>query len=161
MFQAWFFGLVLSSEQDRVAQLLHQEYEGMSHWTLICIAAAANVFLNLSLRQIGRQINIASAEKFLLSLLSSPWTWLSIAGATVLVAAFVAAVRTYSLSLTYTAVTTLAIFALTVISVTLRYETISTLRVVGLVLIIVGLILCAQDDTTAGDVPSLPRGSPK
>lgn len=123
----------------------------MSHWVLICIAAAANVCLNLNLRQVGRTVDLASAREFLMSLLISPWTWMSIVSAFVLLTAFVGAVRTYSLSLTYTAVTALAMVVLTITSVSLRYETISTTRVIGLALIIVGLLLCAQEDSSVRD----------
>ncbi|KAA0969344.1 hypothetical protein FPY71_12365 [Aureimonas fodinaquatilis] len=118
----------------------------MTHWTLIFVAAAANVVLNLCLKQTGQSVNPESLKSIIISLLMSPWSWLAGISAVILLTAFVAAVRQYSLSLTYTAVTALAMVALTVVSVALRYESISTTRVAGLTFIIVGLALSARAD---------------
>lgn len=114
------------------------------HWILIAVAASANVVLNLCLKQMGQSIEVKSPLGLVSSLILSPWAWASALSAMVLLGAFVTAVRTFSLSLTYTAVTALAMVALTVVSVALKVETISLTRVAGLVLIVSGLILSAR-----------------
>lgn len=116
----------------------------MTHWTLIFIAATANVVLNLCLKQTGQGVNPESLKTIVVSLLLSPWSWLAGISAVILLTAFVAAVRQYSLSLTYTAVTALAMVALTIVSVALRYESITSTRVAGLTFIVVGLALSAR-----------------
>lgn len=116
----------------------------MSHWTLILIAAAANVALNLLLRQGGKSLNTSSPRELVVSLLLSPWMWLAALSAIVLLTAFVAAIRVYSLSLTYTAVTASAMVALTALGAALQYEQISGMRGAGLALIVAGLVLTAR-----------------
>ncbi len=115
----------------------------MTHWTLILVAAAANVFLNLFLRQTGRSISTASLWDIIIGLITSPWAWLSVLSAGVLLTAFVAAPRVYSLSLTYAAVTSIAMVALTLVSVGLQMETLSMARVLGLGLIVSGILVSA------------------
>ncbi|WEK03706.1 MAG: hypothetical protein P0Y65_16135 [Candidatus Devosia phytovorans] len=116
----------------------------MYHWILIGLAASANVALNLSLKQMSHALRLTSPGEFILSALLSPWTWASLVSGLVLVGAFMTAVRTFSLSLTYTAVTAIAMVALTVVSVGLKLETVSITRVAGLVLIVAGLVLSAR-----------------
>ena len=116
----------------------------MSHWTLIFIATAANVALNLLLRQGGKGLDTSSPRELLVSIVLSPWMWLAGVSAVVLLTAFVAAIRVYSLSLTYTAVTAMAMVALTALGVLLQYETVSAMRIAGLGLIVAGLIVMAQ-----------------
>lgn len=115
----------------------------MTHWALILIAACANVALNLFLRQTGRTINTNSVGDILLSLLVSPWAWASVLSAGVLLTAFVAAIRIYSLSLTYAAVTSVAMVALTLIGVAWQMETLTVARVLGLGLIVSGILVSA------------------
>lgn len=116
----------------------------MNHWTLIFIAAGANVILNLCLKQGGRGLNTAGLGTLVQSILLSPWMWAAVASAVVLLSAFVAAVRVYSLSLTYTAVTALAMVTLTTIGMGLHQEPVSIGRIAGLALIIAGLAVIAQ-----------------
>lgn len=116
----------------------------MTHWALIIIAASANIALNLALRQLGRGLNTDSLGSILLGLVISPWAWASALCAGVLLTAFVAAIRIYSLSLTYSAVTAIAMVGLTAVSVALQYETLSTVRVVGLSLIVAGILVSAM-----------------
>ena len=116
----------------------------MSHWTLIFIAAAANVALNLFLRKGGQGLDVSCARALALSLVLSPWMWCAVLSAVVLLTAFIAAVREYSLSLTYTAVTALAMVALTVVGVMLQHEQVSAMRVAGLGLIVAGLVVTAR-----------------
>ena len=115
----------------------------MGHWTLILIAAGANVALNLLLRAGGRALDTSSLRQLLISIVSSPWMWLAVLSAGVLLTAFVAAVREHSLSLTYTAVTALAMVALTAIGAALQHDQMSLMRVAGLMLIVAGLVLTA------------------
>jgi multidrug transporter EmrE-like cation transporter len=114
-----------------------------SHWALILIAAAANVALNLCLKQGGRGLDTSGLGALVRSLALSPWIWLACLSAAVLLTAFVAAIRVYSLSLTYTAVTALAMVALTVLGVALQQEQITLLRGLGLAFIVGGLVLTA------------------
>jgi multidrug transporter EmrE-like cation transporter len=116
----------------------------MTHWTLILIAAGANILLNLSLRQMGKGVNTESIVSIVLSLFMSPWAWFSVLCAVVLLSAFVAAIRVYSLSLTYAAVTAIAMVGLTAISVALQIETLSIGRMVGLTLIVAGILVSAM-----------------
>ncbi|MFC0199746.1 hypothetical protein [Paracoccus rhizosphaerae] len=74
-----------------------------------------------------------------MSIITSGWMWLAVLSAGFLLTAFVAAIRLYSLSLTYTAVTALAMVLLTMIGVLLHQESINLARIAGLALIIVGL----------------------
>lgn len=115
----------------------------MTHWTLILIAAGANILLNLCLRQTGRSINTETLASIVAGLILSPWAWASCLCAGVLLTAFVAAIRLYSLSLTYTAVTAIAMVGLTVVSVALQIETVSAMRVLGLTLIVAGILVSA------------------
>jgi len=116
----------------------------MTHWTLILIAAGANILLNLSLRQTGRSINTESLGSIVTGLIISPWAWVSCLFAGVLLTAFVAAIRVYSLSLTYAAVTAIAMVGLTAVSVALQIETISATRAIGLALIVTGILVSAM-----------------
>lgn len=116
----------------------------MSHWTLIFIAAGANVVLNLLLRQGGKGLDTSSPRELLVSILLSPWMWLAGLSAVVLLTAFVAAIRIYSLSMTYTAVTAMAMVVLTVLGALMQQETVSLARGAGLALIVAGLVLTAQ-----------------
>lgn len=113
----------------------------MTHWTLIVIAASANIMLNLCLRQTGRSINTDSLGSIIIGLVTSPWAWASILSAGVLLTAFVAAIRVHSLSLTYAAVTAIAMVGLTIVSVSLQLETITTTRILGLGLIVAGIVV--------------------
>ncbi len=115
----------------------------MTHWTLILIAAAANIGLNLCLRQVGRAVETDSILRLISTVLLSPWAWASVLSAGVLLTAFVAAIRVYSLSLTYAAVTAIAMVGLTVVSVALQIETVNLARVAGLALIVAGILVSA------------------
>ena len=115
----------------------------MTQWTLILIAAGAKILLNLSLRQMGRSVSTDSIMSIATSLFLSPWTWISCLWAVVLLSAFVAAIRVYSLSLTYAAVTAIAMVGLTAASVALQMETLSVGRMVGLTLIVAGILVSA------------------
>lgn len=115
----------------------------MTQWTLILIAATANVCLNLCLRQTVRGLNTSSVGDIVIGLLISPWAWFSIACAGILLTAFMTAIRDYSMSLTYAAVTSIAMVALTLVSVALQIETVNTMRVLGLALIVSGIMVSA------------------
>jgi multidrug transporter EmrE-like cation transporter len=115
----------------------------MTHWILIFVAAAANVVLNLSLKETARGLSFNSAREFLVAMLASPWPWMAGISAVILVGAFMAAIRVFSLSLTYTAVTAIAMVSLTLIGVTMQFETVNVGRAVGLVLIVAGLAVTA------------------
>lgn len=115
----------------------------MNHWLLISIAAGANVALNIFLKKGGQGLDTSGARALLLSILTSGWMWLAVISATLLLTAFVSAIRVYSLSLTYTAVTAMAMVLLTLIGVIFQHEAIGMGRVLGLGLIISGLMVTA------------------
>lgn len=115
----------------------------MTHWILIFVAAVANVALNLSLRETARSMNFASMRDLAVATITSPWAWTAGISAVVLVAAFMAAIRSFSLSLTYTAVTAIAMVALTLIGVAMQFETVNAGRALGLALIVAGLVVTA------------------
>jgi multidrug transporter EmrE-like cation transporter len=117
------------------------------HWTLILIAAMANVVLNLSLRQTARSYMPGSLGETLASVLLSPWAWLSVLSGAILVGTFAVAIRSFSLSLTYTAITAIAMVSLTLIGALLQYETVNLGRAVGLTLIVTGLVISALATT--------------
>ncbi|MDS9468642.1 hypothetical protein RGQ15_13825 [Paracoccus sp. MBLB3053] len=121
----------------------------MNHWLLIFIAAAANVVLNLCLKQGGRDLNTAGLVPLVGSIFVSPWMWAAVGSAVILLSAFVAAVRVYSLSLTYTAVTALAMVTLTGLGIALQQEALSLGRLAGLALIVGGLIVIAISSSAA------------
>tara|TARA_Y100000815_G_scaffold275560_1_gene314545 strand:- start:5649 stop:6005 length:357 start_codon:yes stop_codon:yes gene_type:complete len=116
----------------------------IGHWTLISIAAAANVALNLTLRHVARSLDTGSLKGVVTSLLLSPWFALSVVFGTVLVGAFLAAIRQYSLGITYTAITSLAMVGLTVVGALVFNEVVSAMRIGGLALVIAGLVLISQ-----------------
>lgn len=116
----------------------------MNHWLLIIIAATANVALNLCLKKGGQGLDTSGPVPLIGSILSSGWMWLAVISAAVLLTAFVAAIRIYSLSLTYTAVTALAMVLLTTIGVMFQHEVVGTARLAGLGLIVTGLIVTAM-----------------
>lgn len=115
----------------------------MNHWILIVTAASANVALNLLLKKGGQHLDTTSVVSLLLSILGSTWMWMAVISAGVLLTAFVAAIRMYSLSLTYTAVTALAMVSLTLVDAMVQQETIGIGRSVGLGLIVSGLLVTA------------------
>jgi len=115
----------------------------MTHWMLIIIAASANIVLNLCLRQTGRAISTDSLGSIIWGLITTPWAWLSVLSAGVLLTAFVAAIRVHSLSLTYAAVTAIAMVGLTIVGVLLQFETVNSMRVAGLGLIVAGILVSA------------------
>lgn len=121
----------------------------MNHWLLIFIAAVSNIALNLCLARGGKALDASGPIPLLLSILSSGWMWLAGLSAISLLAAFVAAIRFYSLSLTYTAVTALAMVALTAIGALFQNESLGFARAAGLGLIIAGLFLSATANTSA------------
>lgn len=114
-----------------------------THWTLILIAALANVALNLCLKKAGQGLDTSSIGTIAIGVLRSGWMWLAGISAVILLSAFVAAIRTYSLSLTYTAVTAIAMVTLTAIGAALQTEQINLLRIAGLTLIVLGLVVSA------------------
>jgi multidrug transporter EmrE-like cation transporter len=116
----------------------------MIHWALILLAAAANVVLNLCLRQAARSY---APGQSLAGPLLSPWAWLSVLSAVVLVGSFMVAIRSFSLSLTYTAITAIVMVSLTLIGVLLQHETVNLGRALGLGLIIAGLVISALATT--------------
>ncbi len=115
----------------------------MTHWTLILVAAGANVVLNLCLKRGGQGLDASGPAALAWSVLASPWMWLAGLSAVALLGAFVAAIRLYSLSLTYTAVTALAMVSLTVIGALFQGETVGAARAAGLGLIVAGLAVTA------------------
>ena len=115
----------------------------INHLGLILIAACANVALNLLLKQGARGLDTSGLVPLIGSLILSIWFWLACLSAAVLLTAFVTAIRSYSLSLTYTAVTALAMVALTLLGVAMQTEQVSLLRGVGLTLIVSGLVVTA------------------
>lgn len=116
----------------------------MNHWLLIFIAAGSNVALNLCLKKGGQALDTGGAGRLILSILGSGWMWLAVLSAVALLSAFVAAIRVYSLSLTYTAVTALAMVTLTAIGAMFQQEVIGLTRVAGLGLIVAGLVVTAM-----------------
>ncbi len=121
----------------------------MNHWTLIVTAAGANVALNLLLKKGGQHLDTSNAGALVLSILGSTWMWMAVISAGLLLTAFVAAIRLYSLSLTYTAVTALAMVSLTVIDALIQQETIGVGRSLGLGLIVSGLLVTAFATSSA------------
>lgn len=115
----------------------------MNHWLLIIIAAGSNVALNLFLKKGGQGLDTSGLVQLILSILKSGWMWLAVISAVSLLTAFVAAIRLYSLSMTYTAVTALAMVTLTVIGAMFQHEVVNMTRVAGLGLIVAGLVVTA------------------
>lgn len=121
----------------------------MNHWLLIFLAAGSNVALNLFLKKGGQGLDTSGPLALAASILSSVWMWCAVASAVVLLTAFVWAIRSHSLSLTYTAVTALAMVALTAIGAMVQGEAMSVWRVLGLALIVTGLVVSALAAETA------------
>ena len=117
------------------------------HWTLILVAAASNVILNLSLKALAKGIVPGPPLGMIWAFVVSPWTWLSAVSGTLLVGAFALAIRSFSLSLTYTAITAIAMVALTLIGVMTQTETLGMGRAVGLAMIVSGLLVTAWATT--------------
>lgn len=115
----------------------------MHHWLLIFIAAGSNVALNLFLKKGGQGLDTSGLGPLVLSIMRSGWMWLAVISAVALLSAFVAAIRIYSLSLTYTAVTALAMVTLTVIGAMFQQEVVNMTRIAGLGLIVAGLVVTA------------------
>ena len=113
----------------------------MTHWALILTAAGSNVALNLFLKKAGQGLDASSAKALALSILSSGWIWMAVLSGGLLLATFVTAIRSYSLSLTYTAITAMAMVALTIIDSFFLQESVSGVRIAGLTLIVLGLVL--------------------
>lgn len=116
----------------------------MMHWALILLAASANVVLTLCLRQAARSYAPGGP---LAGPLLSPWAWLSVLSAAVLLGTFMVAIRSFSLSLTYTAITAIVMVSLTLIGVVLQHETVNLGRALGLGLIVTGLVVSALATT--------------
>lgn len=115
----------------------------LHHLQLILLAALANVCLTLSLKKVGQSLDTSSASSMVLSLFTSIWIWLGVLCGIVLLSAFIAAIRQYSLAVTYIAVTALAMTVLTGLELTTNEGAGSFTRLAGLGLIVVGLVLTA------------------
>lgn len=111
---------------------------------LILIAVLANLGLNLCLKAGAKALRTsAGAGELLWSILFNPWFWAAGISAVALLAAFITAIRSYPLSLTYTAVTALAMVSLTVLGGIMQWEHIGLMRSIGLGLIVAGLVISA------------------
>ncbi|MCQ0970162.1 hypothetical protein MLD63_06985 [Paracoccus sp. TK19116] len=120
----------------------------MNHWVLIFIAAGSNVALNLFLKKGGQELDTSGPRALVLSILSSGWIWLAVISGGLLLTAFVTAIRSYSLSLTYTAITAIAMVTLTIIDSLFLQETVNGVHIAGLTLIVLGLIVTSMATST-------------
>ncbi|MEM7318460.1 MAG: hypothetical protein AAF408_05495 [Pseudomonadota bacterium] len=113
------------------------------HVALIMIAAVANILLNLCLKMGAKGLDLTGPRALVLSIIQSLWMWAAVLAATTLLSAFVLAIRTHSLSVTYTAVTAVAMISLTTLDMIYFGEAPSVLRISGALAVIAGLAMIA------------------
>ena len=87
----------------------------MNGWSFVALAVTANVVTNFSLKIAVRKIETGSPGQIVLGLIKTPYTWIGLFGAAVLLVSFMAAIRTLPLSSAYSALTALAIASITFI----------------------------------------------
>lgn len=116
----------------------------MTQWILILVASSANIVLNMFLRQLGRSLDLTSYRGAAVSIIASPWLWLSILSGFVLVFSFIAAIRSNPLSITYAAVSAIAMAGLTLLGLILQTEALTAAKVVGIALMLVGVLVSAS-----------------
>ncbi|MFE3836203.1 hypothetical protein [Pseudogemmobacter sonorensis] len=107
----------------------------------ICLAALANVVLNLSLKGLVGQNGGAGIWERMLAAPLSPWFWLAGASGVALISCFMLAIREGSVAVTYIGVTSLAMIGLTLSAAILHHDIPGMARLLGLGLILAGLSL--------------------
>lgn len=105
------------------------------------IAVAANFTANLALKRAMVHSGAEGLAATLLSLLGSLAFWIGIGSAMVLLGAYLYAIRTVPLGISYAAVTALNIALLTVWGVLSGADSFSALKMTGVAVIILGFIL--------------------
>lgn len=113
----------------------------MNGWIFVALAVTANVVTNFSLKIAVRKVETGSASTILLSLIKTPYTWVGLAAAAVLLVSFMVAIRTLPLSSAYSALTALAIASITFIEWWGQGEPMALAKIVGLVLVVGGVVL--------------------
>ncbi|MEM9579989.1 MAG: hypothetical protein AAF891_04825 [Pseudomonadota bacterium] len=117
----------------------------MNGWIFVALAVTANVVTNFSLKIAVRKVETGSVGTILLSLAKTPYVWIGLAGAAVLLVSFMVAIRTLPLSSAYSALTALAIASITFIEWWGQSEPMALAKIVGLVLAVGGVVLIAAN----------------
>lgn len=105
------------------------------------IAVIANFVANLALKRAMQQAGSGSLADILFALLASIWFWSGIISAVVLLGAYLFAIRTVPLGVSYATVTALTIALLTTWGFLLGSDSFSVIKIVGVTAIIAGLVL--------------------
>lgn len=117
----------------------------MTHIMAICLAALANVALNLSLKELSRALPVAGPLRLAQAALVSPWFWIAGISGVSLIGLFMVAIRQGSVAVTYIGVTSLAMLGLTLAAAVFQGDMPGPLRLAGLGLILLGLALTLSD----------------
>ena len=117
----------------------------MNGWIFVALAVTANVVTNFSLKIAVRKIETGSPGQIVLGLIKTPYTWIGLFGAAVLLVSFMAAIRTLPLSSAYSALTALAIASITFIEWWGQGEPMALVKIAGLAMAIGGVILIATN----------------
>lgn len=110
-------------------------------WIALGAAVVANVTANLSLHRAVTVVDARLSLKTALDLLTTPWSWLGGASCLVLIIAYLMAIRTLPLSVSYATVTTLAMALLLAVGVLSGTESLTLARGAGLALVMAGVAL--------------------
>lgn len=113
--------------------------------SFLMAAVVANLVTNFALKSAVRSVDTTSLMTILGGLLRSPWAWCGLLSAGLLLASFMAAIRTLPLSTAYPILTALAIVIMTLIEWQYQGVHINLAKVAGIALTILGVSLVAAN----------------
>lgn len=114
------------------------------------VAVAANFVANLALKRAMVQVEGGGLVAIALTLLGSLAFWIGIGSAMVLLAAYLYAIRTVPLGISYASVTALTIGLLTTWGFLSGAEPVTLTRMIGVAVIIAGFILVMLPSGSSG-----------
>ncbi|MEL7255316.1 MAG: hypothetical protein AAGL23_14155 [Pseudomonadota bacterium] len=114
-------------------------------FAFLAIAVLANLLTNFSLKTAVRGLDTSSVGSVVKGLLTSPWAWIGGLGGVLLLASFMAAIRTLPLSVAYPVLTALVIVAMTFIEWRFQNVDLGLWKLIGLALVIAGIALVSNN----------------
>lgn len=117
----------------------------MNGWYFLLLAVVANIATNFSLKTAVRAADTTSIKTVISSLITSPFAWMGLFFAGVLLTSFMVAIRLLPLSTAYAVLTALAIASMTLIEGLYQGESIGMVKVAGLVLVVIGVTLVTSN----------------
>ena len=114
------------------------------YWLALLIATGANVFANLAFKLAVRELVLPPDARTFLTLASTPWAWLGVGSAALLLVCYLIAIRGIDLSIAYPAVTGLAMAGIAIIGCVVFSEPFTSTKLMGIGFVFAGILLMAQ-----------------